>query len=233
MRFKISRAAALCGAFAAAACGAEGNSGGSNNTEAPAGDGALVRIMAANPDADETGPRAAQLILSREGGDISAPLTVALKVSGTATPGADYAAIGDAFTFDAGLPMDVIAVTPVADALAEGSETVIVTIAPGDYAIGAEKSAQVVIRDAGSKSGGAVVVAENDDPIVDGPREDEDQTASAPGAETARLTVDITLDGEGRYSNDEAGTYSDNVFHRELHYTMLLQGTYSPASGFS
>ena len=232
MRCKIACAAALSGALFMGACGAKGNAEKPVSERHAATGGAIVRIAAVNPQADESGPAAGQFLVTREGGDMNMPLSVALGISGSATPGDDYAAIGETFTLDAGMPMDIIPVMPVADALAEGPETVIVSLQPGDYDIGDEASAEVVIRDAGAGSGDDVVIAGNDDEIIDETVDDDDANQGTPGAETARLTVDITLDGQGHYANADAGTYSDNIYHRELHYTMMLQGTVAPASGF-
>jgi hypothetical protein len=69
--------------------------------------------------------------LTRSGGVISQPLTVNLKIGGTATPGVDYVAIPTTVTFPANVTSITINVTPIADGVTESSETVIVELLAG------------------------------------------------------------------------------------------------------
>src|SRR5689334_18999828 len=88
-----------------------------------------VTITTLDDKASEDGHQAI-LVASREGAPITQPLTVAIKLSGTATPGADYTSPGASITFPAQTPMVMVKITPVADALVEGTETAIVTLLP-------------------------------------------------------------------------------------------------------
>jgi len=63
-------------------------------------------------------------------GDVSAPLTIVYTVSGTATAGADFAALAGTVTFAAGATAVDVVVTPGDDATTEKAETVVVTLTP-------------------------------------------------------------------------------------------------------
>ncbi|MEA5579690.1 Calx-beta domain-containing protein, partial [Anabaena sp. UHCC 0451] len=81
-------------------------------------------------------------------GDLSSSLTVNYSVAGTATNGVDYQSLSGTTTFSAGASTALINVNPVDDALVEGNETVIVTLASSaNYVLGTAKSATVNIAD--------------------------------------------------------------------------------------
>jgi hypothetical protein len=62
---------------------------------------------------------------------------VTYTVGGTATPGADYAALGTTVAFAAGQTTATKTVTPFQDAAQEANETVLVTlVASPNYAVG-------------------------------------------------------------------------------------------------
>ena len=108
----------------------------------------VVTIAATDPIAKEEGPKSGVITLTRTS-DTTAPLTVALTVSGTATSGTDYVPIEPKVTFAAGSATATILVTPVDDAIPELDERVVVmAIADGpDYKVGSPKSASVTILD--------------------------------------------------------------------------------------
>ncbi len=70
--------------------------------------------------------------LSRTG-STTAALTVNYTLSGTALSGTDYTALSGAAVIPAGASGVDVQITPVNDAVAEGSETVTLTLAPGAY----------------------------------------------------------------------------------------------------
>ncbi|RYD31998.1 MAG: FAD-dependent oxidoreductase, partial [Verrucomicrobiaceae bacterium] len=76
------------------------------------------------------GAPAGKVMLSRTQ-SAAQPLTVQLAISGTATAGADYTAFPATVTFPAGSAVVSIPVNPLADALAEGTESIGVALAPG------------------------------------------------------------------------------------------------------
>ena len=75
-------------------------------------------------------------------------LTVNLAVSGSASNGVDYAWIGPSVTFPTGVQAVAVNVSPINDAIAEGPETVSVTVTSGsNYTVGVASSATVTILD--------------------------------------------------------------------------------------
>ncbi len=87
------------------------------------------------PSLTETGS-AASFFLSRTGSTASA-LTVNFTIGGTATNGTDYAAVAGTATIAAGATGVDVPITPTNDALAEGTETIVLTLAAGAYGRGA------------------------------------------------------------------------------------------------
>jgi hypothetical protein len=110
-----------------------------------------VAVTATDPDASEAGPDPGVFTFSRSGGDLGSSLAVFFSKAGTATNGIDYASLGGAVvlvSIPAGQPSTTVTVTPLADPLVEGPETVILTIQPrSTYVIVAPGSATVTIAD--------------------------------------------------------------------------------------
>ncbi|MBI2219683.1 MAG: pre-peptidase C-terminal domain-containing protein [Acidobacteria bacterium] len=108
---------------------------------------APVSITATDPGAAEVGGNTGTFTVTRAG-DTSTSLTVFYTVGGTATPDADYTGLPGSVTMPAGSSSAPIVVTPVLDGLAEGTESVIVTLSPGTgYTPEAPTSATVTIVD--------------------------------------------------------------------------------------
>lgn len=80
-------------------------------------------------DAAENGPGSG-FVISRAGGDLSQPLTVALGVGGTAADTTDYTALPASVTFEPYQSDIILTLTPAADNVVEGDETVSVTVSP-------------------------------------------------------------------------------------------------------
>ncbi len=81
-------------------------------------------------------------------GNKTAPLTVSYSVAGTATNGTDYNTLTKSVTFAAGSATALINVNVKDDAVYEGNETAIVTLASGtSYILGTAKTATVTIVD--------------------------------------------------------------------------------------
>jgi hypothetical protein len=75
-------------------------------------------------------------------------LTVAFVLGGTATPGADFAALVSPVTIPASQASVTVTVTPLNDTTPERPESVVVTLVPGaGYTVGAQNSATVTIED--------------------------------------------------------------------------------------
>lgn len=104
-----------------------------------------VNIVATDPTATESGPTSGTFTITRSL-DTSRPLTVNYAVSGTATPGDDYATLVGSVDMVVGQTSADIAVNPVNDSTPEGNETVIVTIlAVADYTVIQPSTATVTI----------------------------------------------------------------------------------------
>ena len=88
----------------------------------------------------------------------AAPITVNRTVSGSATTGADYTSLG-ATTVVGTSGVATIAVTVIDDAIAESSETVVVSLGSGTgYVVGTPSSATVTIADNDSSGGNTVTL---------------------------------------------------------------------------
>src|SRR6185312_11753279 len=88
----------------------------------------VVTITSIDTTAAEPGTDTASFTIARTG-DTTAPLTVQLRISGTASNGVDYATLPTSVTLPAGVPSTNIVVTPLNDSTAEPTETIIVTLA--------------------------------------------------------------------------------------------------------
>ena len=104
-----------------------------------------VNITANDPAASEQGQGTGQYTFTRSGPTTGA-LTVNFTVGGTASA-SDYAALPSTVVIPDGLASATLTVTPNDDAIVEGSETVVLTLAAGFYNIGAQSSAIVTISD--------------------------------------------------------------------------------------
>jgi hypothetical protein len=105
----------------------------------------LVTVTAFDSTAAETGNNRGTFRFSRTG-SAAASLTVTFTVTGTATNGTDYQAVPVTVTFGIGQSQVDLLVVPTQDGVAEGSETVIVTVTDGaTYDVGAPDAATVTI----------------------------------------------------------------------------------------
>ena len=107
----------------------------------------VVTLTSTNqPNAVEGGTNGA-FVLTRTGTTNSA-LTVYLGTAGTATSGADYAALSPSVVIPAGQLSVTLPVTPVNDALIEGEETVLASVTAREtYRVAFPGTAQVMIQD--------------------------------------------------------------------------------------
>lgn len=108
----------------------------------------VVTVAASVPNAAEFGAGGSGQFTITRTGDLSSPLPVQYSVGGMAGNGVDYTTIATSATIAAGASTAPIAIVPVADALAEGSENVTLTLdASAAYTVGAPSSATVTIAD--------------------------------------------------------------------------------------
>ncbi|MCX6910683.1 MAG: Ig-like domain-containing protein, partial [Verrucomicrobia bacterium] len=107
----------------------------------------MVTVAATDPNASETGPDTGTFTVARTG-DTSSAIVVGYTLSGTASNGVDYISLPGSVTMSAGNTNATVTVTPIDDALVEGNETVILTLAAGSgYTVGSPNSATVTIAD--------------------------------------------------------------------------------------
>lgn len=109
---------------------------------------ATVTVAASTPVAAEFGPVPGGFTITRAG-DTTEALLVNFQLGGSATNGADFSAIPGSVTIPAGASAVQIPVNPLADSLAEGDETVTLTLTT-DFAASAGSaaaSAAVTIQD--------------------------------------------------------------------------------------
>lgn len=107
-----------------------------------------VTIVATTPEAKE--PDVPGLFTLSRTGDVSQPLTVGLRVIGTATPGVDYVALPTNVVFAAGSATAELVVQPIDDLVGEPDETVtVVLLGSTEYDLRASMAATVIIKDDG------------------------------------------------------------------------------------
>jgi glycerophosphoryl diester phosphodiesterase len=107
---------------------------------------AVVTVTATDPDASEAGPTTGTFTFSRTG-DTSSSLLISFTRGGTAVTSnvgpQDYASVGSNLTFPAGQASVDVTLTPLQDNVAEGNETVILTITPSlTYNVGSPNPPQ-------------------------------------------------------------------------------------------
>jgi hypothetical protein len=109
---------------------------------------AIVAITATTPETTEGQLDAPAILTVTRTGDLSAPLTVAYTVTGTANPWRwDYTALPGSVKVPALARSATIAIVALSDSEVEADETVIVTLGSGaGYAIGIPNAATATIR---------------------------------------------------------------------------------------
>ena len=125
------------------------------------GDLPMFTVTASTPFAYEATPAVnGAFTISRRPGDTNSAVTVQVAFSGTASNGVDYtASVTNSLLFSAGVASRDVIITPLDDALTEGSETVVLTLLSGaGYVVGAPASATVTILDNESSPVGDVLL---------------------------------------------------------------------------
>lgn len=109
---------------------------------------AVIVSVTTVADATESG-EAGRIRFYREDADLSAPVTVAYTVGGTATAGSDYTALPETITFDTDVGVVDVPVAAVPGHTIEGDQSIEVTVADGGetYSVGTSGSAAVMIVD--------------------------------------------------------------------------------------
>jgi Calx-beta domain-containing protein len=154
-----------------------------------------VTVTATDPDASEGGGVGLYTV-SRTGGSTSSALSVNYSIGGTATNGTDYGVLTGTVTIPVGASSVLVTVSPSADSLTEGSETVVLTIASNSgYQVGSPSSATVTIAD-GTQSVPLPTVSMS---VTDSAAAESGSpgsvTISRSGNTSAALTVTYTVGG--------------------------------------
>lgn len=103
-----------------------------------------ITVTATDARAHETGDQG--VFTFTRTGNLTLPITVPFEVTGRASPGSDYTAIGTSITIGANQSSATLTVNPLNDLASEGTETVTVHLV-GGVEIGAPARATVVIAD--------------------------------------------------------------------------------------
>ncbi|MEW6301935.1 MAG: PKD domain-containing protein [Verrucomicrobiota bacterium] len=130
----------------------------------PPSDQPVVSLSVPGPGASETG-RVPGTVRFHRTGDPWKSFVVNWTFSGAAGNGVDYEQLPASAPFPAGFLQAELLIVPIDDTLAEGNETVTVTLAPGaEYTIGSPQS-------------GTVTIADNDSPTTPPPSQPQPVTA--------------------------------------------------------
>ncbi|MEA5451518.1 Ig-like domain-containing protein [Leptolyngbya sp. CCNP1308] len=174
-----------------------------------------LSVAAGNNAVEPSTPGSFTLTLSK-----AAPaggLTVAYNLGGTATNGTDYTNLPGTVTFAAGATTATVTVAPIADNLAEGSETVILTLVDQlGYTLGANTTATITLADPPNQP----PVATNDTATTD---EDTAVTINVLANDTdpdgnPRSLTSFTNPTNGTVTRDDNGTPT-NLTDDQLIYT--------------
>jgi hypothetical protein len=149
-------------------------------------DAPVVTVSVLDASASESTPNSGSFRLTRSG-DITQALTVNYTLAGTATNGTDYATLAGTATIAAGQSFVDVLVNPTNDTVAEGNETIQLSLATGTYNVG-------------STSSGTVTLAANDPTIQIAPSAAQAEGNS--GTTTHTFTVSLSN------ASDEAVTVS-------------------------
>ena len=105
-----------------------------------------VSVTATAPEAAERANVSGTFTITRSG-DLTNPLPVAYTLSGSAVPGTDYATTSSSVIIPANQASAAVIITPLTDTIAEGNETVTLTLASGLASSFAEANANIIIHD--------------------------------------------------------------------------------------
>jgi hypothetical protein len=136
----------------------------------------VIEVVGSDSAAGEDDGNAARFTIVRSG-DNSTALNVPYVLTGTATPGLDYPQPFGSIFLPAGHNVATLTIVPSADPLAEGDETIELTLLPGeDYSLGVFTNATAVLRDGGygAWSTNHFTASELSDPEIGGMAADVD-----------------------------------------------------------
>lgn len=170
----------------------------------------VVTVVSNDPVASEEGLDPGSVTFTRTG-DVSAPLNVTFSLGGTATGGSDYTHPGSTILISAGESDATLLLTPIDDTANEGTEAIVVSIAPdAAYTVGTPSTATVTILD-NDRSTVTIVATDPEASETLGNTGQFTLTRTAPT--TASLTVTLTRSGTATSGTDYSGVSTSYVFN--------------------
>ncbi len=154
----------------------------------------------------------ATLLVARTG-STAAPLTVAVRTTGTATQGADYLPLTNTVTIPAGASEVLVPVTPVDDRIVEPGEWVTLELVESsEYVLGARRSATAVLLDDESITALPIVsvILTQVEAVEDGSSQGA-FTVTRTGPTGSPLTVPIAWSGRATRPGDYATSHATSV----------------------
>jgi hypothetical protein len=111
---------------------------------------ATLQVVATDGGAAEVGAKAGRVTFVR-GGDTNNAIEIVYALGGSARNGEDYTVPAGPLILPAGAVSVTLVITPLADVLAEGEETVVISVQAGaQYSVGSLSNATVRIADLGA-----------------------------------------------------------------------------------
>ncbi len=158
-----------------------------------------VSVTTIDPSASEVGDNPGVFSVAR-GGSRTDALQVRYSLSGSAIAGTDYAALSGILEIPAGAGSATVTVSPLADTLAEGSETAVLNlVADPAYVVGATPSGTVTIADAALPT---ISVTTNDSTASEAAGNTGLFTISRTGSKTGSLTIWFAMSGSASAGAD-------------------------------
>jgi hypothetical protein len=181
-----------------------------------------VTVLATDASASETGLDSGTFTITRNGSTVAA-LTVNFTIGGSATNGADYSTVGTSVSISAGSTSANVVVVPLQDALCEGNETVILTIASNsEYTVGAQNTATVVLSDDDKFQAGSALTITPAQPVAG-------QSIQASLSTNAQNASDVSYTWNFGDGATGSGTViPSHVYTSAGDYTLNISATHIP-----
>ncbi len=178
-----------------------------------------VQVLASVASTSEAGGLPGEVTFVRSG-DTPAALSVNYTLSGTASNGLDYVALPGTITFSAGAAFTNVLIVPLVDALAEGPETVVLSLKDSaGYSVGPLRSATLTILDANPPQAARLVLPSYQAGSwqlsflgTPGTAYEVQRSPSLPGSWTALGTVTTGPDGSATWI--DTAPLTDGAFYR-------------------
>jgi hypothetical protein len=154
----------------------------------------LVTVAATDAAANETGPDVGTFTFTRSG-NLTGSLAIRYTVAGTADAAVDFLTLTGDATIPSGSASVTVDITPVADAIAEGNETVVMTLLPNAaYTLGIQNQATLTIAEGGVVLP-TVSITATDTTAAEAGLFAGQYTIARTGATTAPLIVNYAVSG--------------------------------------